>query len=178
MFNALHNFSPPVWTPPHGHPFPFPQICLLCPPLCPSRLPRHKGEQGFQLLCPLTLEVTATRHQEPGLSPLLQIKTKNSPFQNCIPHFIVHIVLFCLFFLLLFLFKYVLYGVPRVPREVPLNKMYYYYYHYYHYYYYYYFFFQYYYYYVLILSARWGRCLSLPWSWRFTSFSFPNMSLR
>lgn len=30
----------------------------------------------------------------------------------------------------------------------------------------------------LILSARWGMCLSLPWSWRFTSFSFPNMSLR
>ena len=30
----------------------------------------------------------------------------------------------------------------------------------------------------LILSARWGRCLSLPWCWRFTTFSFPNMSLR
>ena len=57
-FTALHNLSPPYLSevcPPHCHPLPFPQICLLCPPLFPSRRLVTMGRRAFSRSAPESL---------------------------------------------------------------------------------------------------------------------------
>uniref|UniRef100_A0A8P4GUB4 Reverse transcriptase domain-containing protein n=1 Tax=Dicentrarchus labrax TaxID=13489 RepID=A0A8P4GUB4_DICLA len=122
-FKAIHNLSPPYLSEllhianPSRSLRSASSVHLSVPP---ARL-ITMGSRAFSRSAPPTLELTPTGPEEPGLSHTLQIKIKNSPIQNCLPHLTIYIVFSYLFLISCwFFFFFCVVRCPRVPREAPL----------------------------------------------------------
>lgn len=114
IFKVTYNLCPPYLSAITHHTFLFPVVFILPSPDCSLTSLQHHGRQGFQLLCPQTLELSSTRFEKRNPYPYSNPNSR----RVCSGHHIVRTSLpFFLPSVFIFFYLFYLYSDLESPER-------------------------------------------------------------